>query len=108
MVFLNANSQQIPSALVGDYQIRNSHRSPTKADIWRERISLKRAFDLQKSHEYRGGRVKKLISEKRGLLAIINDEKKESKIYTYAIQIEAEKVYSEAFVLIEEAKEKER
>ena len=94
---------------MGDHQLRDSYQSPTKADVKRERSSLKRAFNnLQTSHECRGGRVENLMSEKRGLLDIINDEKKESKIYTYAIHIEAEKVYSEAFVLIEEAKEKER
>ena len=58
---------------------------------------MKSAFDhLQKSHEYRGGRVKKLMAEKRGLLDRINDEKKESKRYTDAIQIDSEIVYSDA------------
>ena len=38
----------------------------------------------------------------------INYEKKESKRYTYAIQLDAEKVYSDASVLMEEAKEKKR
>ena len=39
---------------------------------------MKKAFDhLQKSHECRGSKVKKLMAEKRGLLARINDEKKE-------------------------------
>ena len=46
------------------------------------------------------------MAEKRGILDRINDEKKESKRYTDAIQIYAEKVYSDAFVLMEEAKEK--
>ena len=48
--------------------------------------------------------MKNLMSENRGLLDIINDEKKESKRYTDAIQIDAEKVYSNAFVLMQEAK----
>ena len=70
----NANAQQIASALVGDHKFRDSHRSPTKENVKRERSSLKRAFDhLQKPHECRGSRVKKLMAEKRGLLAIIND-----------------------------------
>ena len=68
---------------------------------------MKRAFDnLQTSHECRGSRVKKIMAEKRGLLARINDEKKESKRYTDAILIDAEKLYSYTFVLMEEAKEK--
>ena len=50
--------------------------------------------------------MKKLIAEKRCLLARINDEKKESKRCTDAIQLDAEKVYSGAFVLMEESKEK--
>ena len=105
----NDNSQQIASALVGYHKLRYNHRSPTKENVKRERSSLKRAFDhLQKSHECRGNRVKKLMAEKRGLLARINDDKKESKRYTDAIQIDAEKVYSDAFVLMEEAKEKKR
>ena len=70
---------------------------------------MKSAFDhLKKSHECRGSRVKKLIAEKRGLLARINDEKKEPKRYNDAIHLDAEKVYSDAFVLMEEAKEKKR
>ena len=52
--------------------------------------------------------MKKLTVKNRGLLARINDEKKESKRYTDAIQIDAEKVYSDAFELMEEAKEKKR
>ena len=42
------------------------------------------------------------MAEKRGLLARINDEKNESKGYNDAIQIDAEKVYSDAFLLMEE------
>ena len=58
----NANTQKIASALVGDHQLRDSHRSPTKENVKRERSSLKRAFDnLQKSHECRESRVKKLM-----------------------------------------------
>ena len=65
---------------------------------------MKRTFDhLQQSHECRGGRVKNLMAEKRGLLARINNEKKESKRCTDAIQLDAEKVYSDAFVLMQEA-----
>ena len=76
----NVNSQKIASALVGDHQFRDSHRSSTKENVKRERSSLKRAFDhLQKSHECRGSRLKKLMAEKRGILARINDEGKESK-----------------------------
>ena len=68
---------------------------------------MKRVFDhLQTSHECRGSRVKKLIAEKRGLLARISDEKKESKSYTDAILFDAEKVYSNEFLLVEEGKEK--
>ena len=52
--------------------------------------------------------MKNIMAEKRGLLDRINDEKKESKRYTDAIQINAEKVYSDALVLIQEAKEKKR
>ena len=48
------------------------------------------------------------MSEKRGLLDRINNEKKESKRYTDAILLAAEKVYSYAFVLLEEAKQKKR
>ena len=67
---------------------------------------MKSALDhLQKPHEYRGGRVKKIMAEKRGILARINYEKKESKRYTDAIHIDAEKVYSDSFVLTQEAKE---
>ena len=52
--------------------------SPTKADVKREKISLKRAFDnLKISHESRGSRLKNLMAEKRCLLARINDKKKE-------------------------------
>ena len=103
----NANTQHIASSLVGDNQIRNSHRSPTNTYIKRERRSLKRAFDhLQTSHECRGSRVKELMEEKRGLLARINDNKKESKRYTDAILLGAKKLYSDAFVLMEEANEK--
>ena len=66
---------------------------------------MKRKFDhLQQSNECREIRVKNLMAEKRGLQAIINDEKKESKMNTRAIQLDAEKVYSNAFVLLEEAK----
>ena len=45
------------------------------------------------------------MAENRGLLARINNDKKESKRYTDAILIDAEKMYSDAFVLMEEAKE---
>ena len=45
--------------------------------------------------------MKNLMSEKRGLLARINDEKEESKRHTYDIQLDAEKVYSDAFLLME-------
>ena len=41
----NANAQQIASDLVGDHKFRDSHRSPTKENLKRERSSLKRAFD---------------------------------------------------------------
>ena len=50
--------------------------------------------------------MKNIMEEKRGFLDRINDEKKESKRYTDAILIDAEKVYSYAFVLMEEAREK--
>ena len=74
----NSNTQQISSALVVDHKLRDIHQSPTKENVKRERSSLKRAFDhLQKSHECRGNRVKKLMAEKRGLLARSNDKKKE-------------------------------
>ena len=46
----NSNAQKIASALVGDHQIRNSHRRPTKADIKRERISLKSKFDSRRGN----------------------------------------------------------
>ena len=73
----NANDQQIASAFVGDHKFRDSHRSTTKENVKTERSSLKRSFyHLQKSHECRGSRVKKLMAEKRGLLDRINDEKK--------------------------------
>ena len=52
--------------------------------------------------------MKKLMEEKRGLLDRINDEKKESKRYTDDIQIDAEKLYSDAFVLMEKGKENKR
>ena len=52
--------------------------------------------------------MKNIIAEKRGLLDRINDEKKESKNYTDAIQLDPEIVYSDAFVLMEDAKEKKR
>ena len=52
--------------------------------------------------------MKNLIAEKRGLLDRINDEKKESKRYTDDILHDAEKLYSDAFVLMEEAKENKR
>ena len=35
----NANDQQIASALVGDHKFRDSHRSPTKENVKRERSS---------------------------------------------------------------------
>ena len=74
----NANAQQIASALVGDHKFIDSHRSPTKENIKRESSSLKRSFDnLQKLHECRGSKVKNIMAEKRGLLARINDNKKE-------------------------------
>ena len=56
----NANAHQIDSSLVGDHQIRNSHRSPTKSYIKREKSSLKMRYDhLQKSHKCRGGQGEK-------------------------------------------------
>ena len=74
----NANAHHISSALLSDHQLRDSHRSPTKENINRDRSSLKMAFDhLQTSHECRGSRVKNLMAEKRDLLARINDDKKE-------------------------------
>ena len=94
---------------MGDHQLRDSHRIPTKADVKSYRSSLKRLFNnLQTSHECRGRRVENLVAEKRGVLARINDEKKESKSYTDAILFDAKKVYSYAFVLMEKAKEKKR
>ena len=48
------------------------------------------------------------MAEKIGLLARIDDEKKDSKRYTDAILIDAEKVYAGDFVLMEEAKENKR
>ena len=70
---------------------------------------MNRAFyHLQISHECKGGRVKKLMAEKRCILDRINDEKRESKRYTDTIQLDAEKVYPDDFVLMEEAKEKKR
>ena len=35
----NSNAQQIASALVGDHQLIDSHRIPTKTDVKRERSS---------------------------------------------------------------------
>ena len=73
----NTNAQQISSDLVGDHKLRDIHRIPTKENVKRGRSSLKMAFDnLQRSHEYRESRVKKLMAEKRFILARINDEKK--------------------------------
>ena len=46
------------------------------------------------------------MAEKRGLLDRIYDEKKELKRYTDAIILDDEKVYSYAFVLMDEEKEK--
>ena len=48
------------------------------------------------------------MAEKRGLLARINDDKKESKFYTDSILLDAEKVYSDTFLFMEEAKENKR
>ena len=48
------------------------------------------------------------MAKKRFLLARINDEKKESKRCTDDIQLDAEKLYSDDFVLMEEAKDKKR
>ena len=105
----NANVPQIASALVSDHQLRDSHRIHPKADVNRERSYLKRALDhLQTSHEWRGEEGVNIMAENRGLLDIINDEKKVSKGYTDDILLDAEKVYSDAFVLMEEAKEKKR
>ena len=55
-----------------------------------------------------GSRVINIMAEKRDLLARINDEKKWSKRYTDSIQLDADKEYSDDFVLIEEAEEKKR
>ena len=63
---------------------------------------------LQTSHEWRGIQVEKLMEEKRGLLDLINYEKKEPKNYTDSILLDAERMYSDAFVLIEKIKEKKR
>ena len=57
-----------------------------------QEISKGEDFILQEAEE--------LMTEKRGLLARINYEKNESKSYTDAIQLDAEKVYSYAFVLM--------
>ena len=48
------------------------------------------------------------MEEKRVILARINADKKESKRYTDAIHLDADKVYSDDFVLKEEAKERKR
>ena len=48
------------------------------------------------------------MAEKRGLLARINDEKKKSKMYNDSILLDSEKVYSDEFLFMEEAKEKKR
>ena len=86
----NANAQHIASILVGDHQLRDSHRSPIKENVKRERSSLRREFEhLQTSHECRGSRVKNIMAEKRGLLARINDEKREPKRYNDAIHLDA-------------------
>ena len=86
---------------MGDHQLIDSHWSPTKADVKRERSSLKRAFNhLQMSHEYRGRRVENIMAEKRGLLARINDSKKESKRYTDNTLLDSDKLYLYAFVLM--------
>ena len=50
----------------------------------------------------------KAHGRKERSLDIINDEKKGSKRYTDDIQIDAEKGYSDAFVLMQEAKENKR
>ena len=44
------------------------------------------------------------MAEKRGVLDRFNDDKRESKRYTDAILLDAEQVYSDTFVLMEEAK----
>ena len=52
IVILNSNAHNIAFALVGDHQIRDSHWSPPKADVKRERSYLKRALNhLQTSYE---------------------------------------------------------
>ena len=48
--------------------------------------------------------MEKIMEEKRDILARINDQKKESKSYNDAILLDAEKVYSDEFVLMEEAR----
>ena len=59
----NYNTQNIDSAFVGDHQLRHIHRSPTKAVVKRERSYLKKALNhLQKSHEWMGRRVEKLMA----------------------------------------------
>ena len=55
-----------------------------------------------------GEQGENLMAEKRGLLARIDDDKKESKRYTDAIQIDSEELYSDDFVLMYEAKDKKR
>ena len=52
--------------------------------------------------------MKNVMAENRGLMDIINDEKDESKSYTDAILLDAEKVHSYAFELMEEPKEKKK
>ena len=52
--------------------------------------------------------MKNIMAENRGLMDIINDEKDESKRYTDAILLDAEKVHSYAFELMEEPKEKKK
>ena len=79
---------------MGDYQLRDRHQSPTKADVKREISSLKRSWNnLQTPYEWRGRRVEKLLSEKRDLLDIINDDKNVLKRYTDASLLDNEKVY---------------
>ena len=54
----NSNFHQISSALVGDHQLRDSHRSPPKVDVNREMRYFKMVMNhLQTSHECRGRRV---------------------------------------------------
>ena len=103
----NYNAQKIASALVGNHKLRYSHQSLTKENVKMERSSLKRAFDhLQKSHECRGDRVQKSWQNREVSSLESMMKKKETRGYTDAIQLDAEKVYSYAFVLNEEAKEK--